>query len=100
MKENMPRAMRLRLFALAVVAVWATVAGAEEARLLVTVGEVTESSAVIWVRGRGLSGVSLGYARAKGGGERQASVPLSSAADHTGKLKLVGLEPAVRYRYR
>ncbi len=100
MKENMPRAMRLRLIATAMLAVWATVAGAEEARLLVTVGEVTESSAVIWVRGRGLSGVSLGYARANGGAERQASVPLSFAADHTGKLKLVGLEPAVRYRYR
>jgi alkaline phosphatase D len=92
--------MKLRLVATAMLAVWATVAGAEEARLLVTVGEVTESRAVIWVRGRGLSGITLGYARANGGGESQASVPLSFAADHTGKLRLSGLEPATRYRYR
>jgi hypothetical protein len=32
----------------AIVAVLATPAGAEEARLLVTVGEVTEGGAVIW----------------------------------------------------
>src|SRR6266849_8635105 len=92
--------MRLRLIATAIFAVWATVAGAEEAQLLVTVGEVTESSAVMWVRGRGLTTVALGYARIDGGEERQASVTQAPAADHTGKRRLTGLEPATRYRYR
>lgn len=92
--------MRRRLVALALIGVWATVAGADEAHLLVTVGEVTESSAVMWVRGRGLSAVALGYARIDGGEERRASVTPALAADHTGKLRLTGLAPATRYRYR
>ncbi|HYR41185.1 MAG TPA: hypothetical protein VEW27_18695 [Methylomirabilota bacterium] len=43
--------MRVRVFALALMGACAAGAGADEAQLLVTVGEVTESSAVMWVRG-------------------------------------------------
>ena len=66
--------MRLRLFALALIGVWAAGAGADKSALLVTVGEVTESSAVMWVRGREPSAVALAYARIDGGEERRASV--------------------------
>ncbi|HWN91768.1 MAG TPA: hypothetical protein VNQ15_10165, partial [Verrucomicrobiae bacterium] len=92
--------MRLRLVALALIGVWAAGAGADEAPLLVTVGEVTESSAVMWVRGRGMSAVALAYSRIDGGEERRARVTPTLAADHTGKLRLAGLDPATRYRYR
>jgi len=94
--------MRLRLVALALIGMWVAVAGANEVPLLVTVGEVTESSAVMWVRGRGMSAVALGYRRIDDGAgeERRASVTPAPAADHTGKLRLTGLEPAARYRYR
>src|SRR3989442_9494597 len=92
--------MRVRVFALALIGVWVAGAGADSSALLVTVGEVTESSAVMWVRGREPSVVSLAYARIDGGEERRASVTPAPAADHTGKLRLTGLEPATRHRYR
>src|SRR3989442_10557379 len=94
--------MRLRLVALALIGVWVAVAGANEVPLLVTVGEVTESSAVMWVRGRGMSAVALGYTRIDdgAGAGRRASVTPAPPADHTGKLRLTGLRAAPRYPYR
>jgi len=92
--------VRIRLLAAALLAAWAAAAGAEEPRLLVTVGEVSDRGAVAWVRGTSLSPVSIAYTRAGGGEERHAEVALSSAADRTGKAGLSGLESATRYRYR
>jgi hypothetical protein len=82
--------MRLRMRAAAILAAWAAAAGAEEPRLLVTVGEVSDRGAVAWIRGTSLSPVSIAYSRAGGGEERQAQVTLSSAADRTGKAALSG----------
>jgi alkaline phosphatase D len=92
--------MRFRVLAAAVLAVWAAAAGADGPGLLLTVGEVSDRGAVVWIRGGKLSPVSITYARAGGGEERQAHVALSWAADRTGKAVLAGLEPATRYRYR
>jgi alkaline phosphatase D len=87
-------------FAVVIVAAWAAGAGAADPGLLVTVGEASDRAAVVWVRGRTLSPVSVAYARAAGGDELQVKVTLSFAADRTGKATLTGLEPATRYRYR
>ena len=92
--------MRLRVLAAAVVVLWVAAAGADEQRLLVTVGEVGDRSAVVWIRGVSASPVSITYARAGGGEERQAQVTLSLAADRTGKASLLGLLPGTRYRYK
>ena len=92
--------MTARALVLAAVIGCAAVAGASETGLLVTVGEMSDRGAVVWVRGPALSPVSIAYARAEGGEERQASIALSFAADHTGKIALTGLDPGTRYRYR
>jgi len=91
--------VRLRVLAAAVLALWAAAAGADEPALLLTVGEVSDRGAVVWIRGTSASPVSITYARAGGGEERQVQVALSLAADRTGKAVLAGLEPATRYRY-
>jgi alkaline phosphatase D len=92
--------MRFRLPAAVMLAAWAAAASAEEPRLLVAVGEVSDRGAVAWIRGTNLSPVSIAYTRAGGGEERQAQVAVSSAADRTGKATLSGLESGTRYRYR
>ena len=93
--------MTLRVFvAAAVLATWAAAAGADERTLLLTVGEVTDRSAVIWIRGASASPVSMAYAGPDGGEERHAQVTLSFAADRSGKAALSNLQPATRYRYR
>src|SRR5262245_44372099 len=78
-----------------------TVAGAARAAdpgLLVTVGEVTDTTAVLWVRGQpGQVEVQLGPAG--GGDPRQGDIKLSAAAHVTGKLPLLGLTPGTRYVY-
>jgi len=92
--------MRLRVLAAAVLAVWAAAASADEPGLLLTVGEVSDRGAVVWIRGGSSSPVSITYARAGGGEERQAQVALSLAADRTGKTALSGLVPGTRYHYK
>jgi alkaline phosphatase D len=92
--------MTARALAAVIVIAWAAAAGADEPGLLVTLGEISDHGAVVWVRGRSLSQVSITYARVTGGGEGHERVTLSFAADRTGKATLVGLEPATRYRYR
>ena len=91
---------RLRGLAAAVLAVWAAAAGANAPGLLLTVGEVSDRGAVVWIRGTSVSPASITYARAGGGEERQAQVALSVAADRTGKIALSGLLPGTRYRYK
>ncbi len=79
---------------------WAGVAAAAEAPgPLVTVGEVTETSAVLWVRGDGPGTVRIEYGTA--GAPRAArAAPLDASADFTAKIPLKPLAPATRYRYR
>jgi len=97
--------MRFRVLAAAVLgaallAVCPAAAGADAPGLLLTVGEASDRGAVIWIRGTSASPVSITYARAGGGEERQAQARLSLAADRTGKVALSGLEPGTRYRYK
>src|SRR2546430_2795231 len=91
--------MRVRVFALALIGVWVAGAGADSSALLITVGEVTESSAVMWVRGREPSAVALAYARIDGGEERRASVAPAPPPRHPGKLRPPGPRPAPPHPY-
>ncbi len=68
--------------------------------LLVTVGEVTDTSAVVWGRGFEERALTVEHAPAAGGSPRAASVTLTRNADLTGKVALTGLSPATRYTYR
>ena len=78
-------------------------AGAAE--LLVTVGEVTDTAAVVWVRGVTWGEVSVRYQAIRGdresGGLAGARGEIRVGPVHhlTGKLLLQPLEPATRYRY-
>ena len=86
--------------ALALLLLLAAPAGAaEEPGLLVTVGEVTDASAVLWVRGQTWGRVMVRYSPAGGSGERQEEIKISPARNLTGKLVLGPLRPATRYRY-
>ncbi len=88
---------RLALVLLLLLAAPAT--AADEPALLVTVGEVTDTSAVLWVRGQTWGRVMLRYAPSAGGEERQDEIKVSPASNLTGKLALGNLKPASRYRY-
>jgi len=82
-------------------------AAAAEPGLLVTVGEVTDTAAVLWVRGVAWGEVSVRYhaaARPPAGesaGLAGARGEIRVGPSHhlTGKLLLQPLEPATRYRY-
>ena len=83
----------------------ATLAAAAEPGLLVTVGEVTDTSAVVWVRGVSWGEVAVRYApltRPAGAGPTagaRAEIRVGPSHHLTGKALLQGLEPATRYRY-
>ncbi len=68
--------------------------------LLATVGDVTDSTAVLWVRGALPGVVHARYGPVGGGEESTAQVPATPATDLTGKVLLATLAPATRYRYR
>lgn len=91
--------MIARLLALLLLAIAAT-AAAQELPLLVTVGEVTVSRAVVWVRSADGGKVTVSWRRAEGGPETSRDVAVSLRSDRTGKLVLSDLEPATKYRYR
>jgi alkaline phosphatase D len=99
-------ALRLGL-ALSLGAALAGPAAPAEPELLITVGEVTDTSAVVWVRGVAWGEVTVRYAPVTRGPDPGAGPPLGMrghirvAPSHnlTGKLLLQGLEPATRYRY-
>lgn len=78
----------------------ATAAPAEEPPLLVTVGEVTASEAVIWARSADGGKIRVSWKPAAGGAETVQEMETSLRADRTGKLALRGLVPSTRYRYR
>jgi alkaline phosphatase D len=89
-----PRLALVLLLSLAIPA-----AAADEPSLLVTVGDVTDTSAVVWARGQTWGRLTVRYALAAGGGERQEEMKVSPASNLAGKLLLRALEPASRYRY-
>src|SRR6266511_6350402 len=74
-------------------------AAAEVPALLVTIGDVTDTSAVVWARGQTWGRLTVRYALAAGGGERREEIKVSPTSNLTGKVLLRGLEPASRYRY-
>ncbi len=89
---------RLARLTLAALLLAVTVAGAADPQLLVTVGEVTDSTAVLWARGQaGTARVQYGLAGQSE--QRQAELKLSAGAHLTGKLPLVGLAAGRRYGY-
>ncbi|HET8577764.1 MAG TPA: alkaline phosphatase D family protein [Methylomirabilota bacterium] len=93
-----PRAGAART-ALLLLLLLAAPAVADEPGLLVTLGEVTDASAVLWVRGQTWGRVTVRYSPAGGSVERQHEIKVSPAGNLTGKLLLGALKPGTRYRY-
>ena len=71
-----------------------------ESPLLVTVGEVTDASAVVWGRGFEERPLVVEYTPVAGGSSAVASVGLRQNDDFAGKIALMGLTAATRYAYR
>jgi alkaline phosphatase D len=67
--------------------------------LLVTVGEVSDTRAALWVRADDARAVTARY-RAEGApGASEITIPRAAHADGTGHAALTGLRPATRYTY-
>jgi alkaline phosphatase D len=88
-----------RLLAALLVAAGAAGATPADPQLLVTVGEVTDRGAVVWVRGRSPGHVLVQYGRADAFEQRLREVEIGEAADLTGKLLLDDLAASTRYGY-
>ncbi len=86
--------------ALALALCFAGLPASADSPLLVTPGEVTEASAIVWVRGFEERSLSVEYSPATGGAAAVASATLRRTDDFTGKVALTGLSPATRYSYR
>ncbi|MBI4635119.1 MAG: alkaline phosphatase D family protein [Candidatus Rokubacteria bacterium] len=88
------------LAGLAVAALLAAATGAPAAgRLLVTVGEVTPTTAVVWARAAGEGEVTVEWGRA-GSTPASRTVRVERDADFTTKVTLTGLTPRTGYAYR
>ena len=80
-------------------------AGAAPAELLVAVGEVTDTTAVMWVRGVTWGEVAVRWEPGGGGAvpgaapSARGEVRVGPGRHLTGKIVLGPLEPATRYRY-
>ena len=73
---------------------------ASAAGLLVTVGEVTPTTAVVWARPSGDADVSVEARSATGGAAVKGAAKASARrGDQTVKITLSGLAPATRYAY-
>jgi alkaline phosphatase D len=68
--------------------------------LLVAVGDVTSSTAVVWARAVTDGAVAFEYAPVDDEPRATVSVRVTAADDRTGKMLLSGLRPGVRYTYR
>ncbi len=68
--------------------------------LLVTVGDVTPTSAVVWARGVAPGTGRVELAPASAPLARAGEIEFAAARDLTGKLVLSGLAPSTRYGYR
>jgi len=73
--------------------------GAAPPPLLVTVGDVTDTGAVLWARGRSPAPITVRYGETGGPPAAEREIKVSAAADLSGKVALAGLAPAARYRY-
>ena len=93
--------MARRLAAAFALLLAAALAGAAaEPSLLVTTGEVTATTAVVWVRSENPGEVAL---EARSAGEADAVrgvLRITGRNDRTGKLPLAGLRPATRYAWQ
>jgi phosphodiesterase/alkaline phosphatase D-like protein len=70
------------------------------AGLLVTVGEVTATSAVVWTRGAAEGDAAIEYGPASATTRARATLTVRAGNDLTGKLRLDELVPGTRYGYR
>lgn len=103
----MPRASRLIRLALLGAVALVSPAPAAGPELLVTVGEVTDTAAVVWVRGIAWGEVSVRYeavppppgGEGGAGAGARGDVRVGPSQNLTGKLLLQPLAPATRYRY-
>lgn len=96
-----PRDLWTRLFCVAVsLLAFAAVALAADPPLLVTVGEVTHQSAVIWARLTGPGPLTLQYGREPDRFESRHEIGLDSVTDFSWKYRLDELTPDTRYSYR
>jgi alkaline phosphatase D len=88
---------------LTLVLVWAglgAAGGAEEPLVLVAVGAVTHTRAVVWARTAGPGAVHVEVGPAAGGERRRFGGQPDPAADLTVKVPVDGLAPATRHAYR
>jgi alkaline phosphatase D len=67
--------------------------------LLVTIGDVTATTAVVWVRLGAEGEVAVSLKAAAGEGGAKGVVRITRRADFTGKVVLSGLTPATRYAW-
>lgn len=68
--------------------------------LLVAVGDVTATTAVIWARGVEDGDIAVEVRQVGGGPALAAAIPVARQNDLTGKVALSGLTPGTSYRYR
>ena len=101
------RASRSLRLALVLAGAIVSPAAAAEPGLLVTVGEVTDTTAVVWVRGVTWGEVTVRYApigrapadEGGAGAGARGEIRVGPSRHLTGKLILQPLEPGTRYRY-
>lgn len=92
--------MSLRLAVLAVLLLLPALASPSTGRLLVAVGDVTATSAVLWARGPSEGQLRVEYGPAGAPPAGTASLAVTRSQDLTGKIGLVELRPATRYAYQ
>jgi len=69
-------------------------------RLLAAVGDVTDTTAVLWARGLSEGPLRVGYGPAGASPGATAHLTVTRDRDFTGKIGLVGLRPGTRYAYQ
>ncbi|MGH7481775.1 MAG: alkaline phosphatase D family protein, partial [Longimicrobiales bacterium] len=75
-------------------------AGPPASELLVTVGDVTDTTAVLWVRGPRAAPVGVELTSGDSASRRSLVIEPSLQRDLTGRAKLSALTPGTRYEYR
>jgi alkaline phosphatase D len=90
----------VRLAVLAVLLLLPSLALPANERLLAAVGDVTDTSAVLWARGLSEGQLRVGYGPAGASPHGAAQLAVTRGRDFTGKIGLAGLRPATRYAYR
>src|SRR5436309_2930552 len=86
--------------ALVLVALAPGPAGGTGPSLLVTIGDVTATTAVVWARLPAPGEVAVSLKPAAGEGGARGTLEITRRADFTGKLVLSGLTPATRYAWQ